>query len=1441
MTPNDYCELNRKFIPFENNGKDQAVASYESDFSLFSWRSVGWDKLHEQNGPIVILGEPGSGRSYEFKAQRDKLLKSGRMAFYLELHRLVNAEIDSILKGTEDGRSFEAWSRSGGVAYFFLDAVDEAKLSKTLDFQVALVNFRRSLDHRLGEAKIYISSRISAWKPEIDGNLVESELLPRRVSTKAPVRGNAINDYGSNTAESIEKPFKDNIRIGAYVICPLSKDAVRSLCLIGDLVDPNPFLDALDQSYAWAFARRPLGVAFLKRRWQRSGEIGTLTEIVESSACELLKERPEKEDYKRAFPLSIEDARRGAEFMAAASFFCRTLDFHIDEAANPSGRALSPEACLPQDWEHKQCMALIDRPIFDSAIYGTFRFHHRQTAEYLAACWLKGRMERHCPAPVLRDLLFSRIGGRLVLRPSMAPVAVWLACLGGTDLWAVDLRSWLLQSSPEVFLRYGDPSKLPSALKERVLQAFTERYGDREYLNFDTDRYSLSRLVDETTGDSLAALIRDPTLGSGCRVELLKCATESRCSACVSAAFEVLDDKQNRKLLESEAIELIGVAGTSQDLTRLKDHALQDEEFTHTHLGWLVRFLFPHVATVDEIKVWLVGAPNVGRLSTQRYFVKAAFENKPDGWCPFEVLAMLCELNEPSLHIKSTGRDPNYPGVWTKELMFPLLRHALRRIELTEEEAEIVGTACAIISLPSSYREDYNFDEESFELNVLTANHPQVRRVVFWLVLDAEKREDRSPRPGFSGCWTFFDSLKFVPLETDASWLRNDLSNRKSSFDKEAAAWLLFDMWQSNGSAWKEAHHLLKRIKASGLDHSVFRRRMLQIAAHWPPQWYVRLMRKGVFTKWYWTRKTRFIRNFFRSLKELWLLHTRIKKIRDGGYCHWLVNLCRKTDGQMKWAVQDWSKLIKKYGRRITRATQEGCVRVWERFTPEINTEGGTPNGLIAGLSGLQHLYQEGRLYFDRLSSETARKAALYAVNEMNGHADWMEELSKSHPVEVRSVLAECVQAEWERTGGERLWCRHLELLADRETTYGNLILEDVLELFTHRIPGNAEALTGVFKLLIAHGRYPTLLFANRASDALAQLDTESELYRHWLAILIQTDATRGMDQLETEMSSDETDVQSNIMVRLCVMLQGRRDSFPMVQNPDYLNLDKIERFIRLVYRYVNPKDDLPRPVGEAFTPMDRDDAQSFRGALLPKLAESLAPEAEAILTRLAEDPDFSEERDWIRGLMDKCVERRADAAALTPADLRTFVAKNEFSPKNSRDLFDLTLRRLQGIKHDVEDADHSIRNHVRKEDLEVDFRRFVARQLKERNNCLYSSTEESVIREEERLDIRVGNTRCEGHVVIEAKVANLDRSLSSLIEDLESQLCERYLHDQNARYGIFLIGCTADKTWRNPEEGPNMNFDELIVRLKARAAEIQSCSPAIERLKVIGMDFRPR
>ena len=94
-----------------------------------------WPELLTSEGVQVILGEAGSGRTYEFQARADALQTKGNKAFFVSLHRLTTEPLEDQLSAAEQD-AFSVWRGAKDEGWFFLDAVDESKLHMASDFQI---------------------------------------------------------------------------------------------------------------------------------------------------------------------------------------------------------------------------------------------------------------------------------------------------------------------------------------------------------------------------------------------------------------------------------------------------------------------------------------------------------------------------------------------------------------------------------------------------------------------------------------------------------------------------------------------------------------------------------------------------------------------------------------------------------------------------------------------------------------------------------------------------------------------------------------------------------------------------------------------------------------------------------------------------------------------------------------------------------------------------------------------------------------------------------------------------------------------------------------------------------------------------------------------------------------------------------------------------------
>lgn len=93
-----FIELHRRFEEYgtDDTPESQAQRSYTAAF-LGQEQGFSWDELLGHR-LVVILGEPGSGKTRELKARHHRLHQA---SFFLPLDRLVSEDVDAILDDKE--------------------------------------------------------------------------------------------------------------------------------------------------------------------------------------------------------------------------------------------------------------------------------------------------------------------------------------------------------------------------------------------------------------------------------------------------------------------------------------------------------------------------------------------------------------------------------------------------------------------------------------------------------------------------------------------------------------------------------------------------------------------------------------------------------------------------------------------------------------------------------------------------------------------------------------------------------------------------------------------------------------------------------------------------------------------------------------------------------------------------------------------------------------------------------------------------------------------------------------------------------------------------------------------------------------------------------------------------------------------------------------------
>src|SRR6266571_982466 len=175
----DFVELDRRFDPLKpaESPESTALSSYTLPALWGDRTGLDWSTLLEKP-LVVVLGEPGSGKTREFQERTKSLRAQGCFALYVRLDQLTNLSLSQLLD-EDEAQQFASWLRSDRKATFFLDSVDEAKFTRLADFHNALKRFANDLGVRgIRRCTILLSCRVSEWHPESDAREVVTQLRP---------------------------------------------------------------------------------------------------------------------------------------------------------------------------------------------------------------------------------------------------------------------------------------------------------------------------------------------------------------------------------------------------------------------------------------------------------------------------------------------------------------------------------------------------------------------------------------------------------------------------------------------------------------------------------------------------------------------------------------------------------------------------------------------------------------------------------------------------------------------------------------------------------------------------------------------------------------------------------------------------------------------------------------------------------------------------------------------------------------------------------------------------------------------------------------------------------------------------------------------------------------------------------------------------------------
>lgn len=552
-----------------------------------------WKDLHEK--PVtVVVGEAGIGKTIEFKNEVGRLQTGDEAAFFIELNQLSNRDSWEVaLEQSEN--AYALWQDSSEEGYFFLDAVDEARLTTHAAFITALKVVLASLRQRLARVHIVISSRWTDWSIEDVRTTVEELLVIPIETARRAARIVPEGKFGEEAPTlQVEQPSSD-ARDEAFVVSidPLLRREADKLARAFGVVDERGFWDAVDDGNYDYMATRPLDLQRMVDLWNQKRSLGTYLELMQVNVANRLTEK--NPSYQAASAvLSLDQLRRGAEELAAASEFTGRAFVATVPASTARPDEVAPLTVLT-DWTPVEVTRLLASAVFDEATFGRVKFHHRSVREYLAACWVNRQLASGLPLHRVLPHFAASPFGKTVLISARRSTLCWLAAIN------VKVREWVTRHFPEMLFFEGDPEAWDTLSANKALLGYVQRLKDGLRKSWYNEASELRRIGRRLRPGLVAALLADPQLPIHVWMALMPLVKYARLTDCADTLFGVYKIPTASSRERRYALEVLGSIATPEQREAIKVDLFSGALTSNKLIALALRAVNWQKLTVDEL------------------------------------------------------------------------------------------------------------------------------------------------------------------------------------------------------------------------------------------------------------------------------------------------------------------------------------------------------------------------------------------------------------------------------------------------------------------------------------------------------------------------------------------------------------------------------------------------------------------------------------------------------------------------------------------------------------------------------------------------------------------------------------------------------------------------------------------------------------------------
>lgn len=401
---------------------------------------------------LVLLGEPGIGKTYAIEAERNNLIKKihqeGDQTFLINL-RSYRSE-DRLVRDLFDSTDFNSWRNGTHHLHIFLDSLDECLL-RVDTIATLLVDELNEYRNQVARLYLRIACRTAVWPKVLE--------------------------------EGLEQLWgKDSV--GVYELVPLRRVDVREAANANGL-DSDAFLQEVNTKKAVPLAIKPITLKFLLNTYRRKGQFShqRLHELY-LEGCRLLCEEinPSRRASKLIGDFDVEQRLIVAARIAAVTIFANRFAIWTevdlgdvpDEDVPLKTLCWGSESINGREFQVTEAAVreTLDTGLFSARGLNRMGWAHQTYAEFLAAWYVK---QHQMTLPQVMSLIVHPNDPDSRIVPQLHETVAWLSGM------VPEVSRKVMKTDPDILL-YSDVATADEADKAALVESLLKLYNEEKLL-----------------------------------------------------------------------------------------------------------------------------------------------------------------------------------------------------------------------------------------------------------------------------------------------------------------------------------------------------------------------------------------------------------------------------------------------------------------------------------------------------------------------------------------------------------------------------------------------------------------------------------------------------------------------------------------------------------------------------------------------------------------------------------------------------------------------------------------------------------------------------------------------------------------------------------------------------------------------------------------------